>query len=84
MNLDAPITRLAVAQIAAKAMKLSTSDLSSVKPFTDTSDIYVQALSAAGIVQGYFSNGTSTYKPGNTLTRGQLSAIVWRMENYEG
>ena len=84
VNLDAPITRLAVAQIAAKAMKLSTSDLSSVKPFTDTSDIYVQALSAAGIVQGYFSNGTSTYKPGNTLTRGQLSAIVWRMENYEG
>ena len=84
VNLDAPITRLAVAQIAAKAMKLSTSDLSSVKPFTDTSDIYVQALSAAGIVQGYFSNGTSTYKPGNTLTRGQLSAIFWRMENYEG
>ena len=84
VNLDAPITRLAVAQIAAKAMKLSTSDLSSVKPFTDTSDIYVQALSAAGIVQGYFSNGTSTFKPGNTLTRGQLSAIVWRMENYEG
>ena len=84
VDLDAPITRLAVAQIAAKAMKLSTSDLSSVKPFTDTSDIYVQALSAAGIVQGYFSNGTSTYKPGNTLTRGQISAIVWRMENYEG
>ncbi len=61
VNLDAPIPRLAVAQIAAKAMKLSTSDLSSVKPFTDTSDIYVQALSAAGIVQGYFSNGTSTW-----------------------
>ncbi|WP_295586829.1 S-layer homology domain-containing protein [uncultured Oscillibacter sp.] len=84
VNLDAPITRLAVAQIAAKAMKLSTSDLSSVKPFTDTTDIYVQALSAAGIVQGYFSNGTSTYKPGNTLTRGQVAAIVWRMENYQG
>lgn len=33
VNLDAPITRLAVAQIAAKAMKLSTSGLSSVKPF---------------------------------------------------
>ena len=80
INLDAPITRLAVAQIAAKAMKLSTSGLSSVKPFTDTSDPYVQALNAAGIVEGYFSNGTSTYKPYNTLTRGQISAIVWRME----
>ena len=80
INLDTPITRLAVAQIAAKAMKLSTSGLSSVKPFTDTSDPYVQALNAAGIVEGYFSNGTSTYKPYNTLTRGQISAIVWRME----
>ena len=80
INLDAPITRLAVAQIAAKAMKLSTSGLSSVKPFTDTSDPYVQALNAAGIVEGYFSNGTSTYTPYNTPTRGQISAIVWRME----
>ena len=65
-------------------MKLSTSNLSTVKPFTDTSDLYVQALNAAGIVEGYFSNGTSTFRPNNTLTRGQVSAIVWRMLNYEG
>lgn len=84
VDLDEPITRLAVAQIAAKAMKLKTSGLSSVKPFTDTSDVYVQALSAAGIVEGYFSNGTSTFRPSNTLTRGQVSAIVWRMKNYNG
>ena len=82
MNLTAPITRLQVAQLAAGALKLSTSNLSSVKPFTDTSDVYVQALNAAGIVEGYFSNGTSTYRPSNTLTRGQMSAIVWRMNQY--
>ena len=58
-------------------------NLSSVKPFTDTSDLYVQALNAAGIVEGYFSNGTSTFRPNNTLTRGQVSAIVWRMQNYQ-
>lgn len=80
VDLNAPISRLAVAQIAAKAMKLSTSGLSSVKPFTDTNDAYVQALYGAGIVEGYFANGTSTFKPNNTLTRGQISAIVWRME----
>lgn len=78
-DLDRPISRLAVAQITAKAMRLSLSNLSSVKPFTDTGDVYVQALSAAGIVEGYFSNGTSTFKPTNTMTRGQISAIVWRM-----
>ena len=82
VNLAAPITRLQVAQIAAGALKLSTSNLSSVKPFTDTSDVYVQALNAAGIVEGYFSNGTSTYQPSKTLTRGQMSAIVWRMNQY--
>lgn len=82
VNLSAPITRLQVAQLAAGALKLSTSNLSSVKPFTDTSDLHVQALNAAGIVGGYFSNGTSTYRPNNSLTRGQMSAIVWRMLNY--
>ena len=35
------------------------------------------------IIEGYFANGSYTYKPSNTLTRGQLSAIVWRMRNYD-
>ncbi len=82
VNLAQPITRLQVAQLAAGAMKLDINNLSTVKPFTDTADVYVQALNAAGIVEGYFENGTSTFKPGNTLTRGQISAIVWRMRNY--
>ena len=80
-KLNGPIIRLQIAQIAAKALKLSTTGLPSKKPFTDTNDVYVQALNAAGIIEGYFSNGTSTYKPNNTLTRGQVSAIVWRMKN---
>ena len=80
-KLNGPITRLQIAQIAAKALKLSTTGLPSKKPFSDTNDVYVQALNAAGIIEGYFSNGTSTYKPNNTLTRGQVSAIVWRMKN---
>ena len=82
IDLAKPITRLQIAQLAAKAMKLSTSNLPGAKPFTDTSDVYVQALNAAGIIEGYFANGSYTYKPSNTLTRGQLSAIVWRMRNY--
>ena len=80
-KLNGPITRLQIAQIAAKALKLSTAGLPSKKPFTDTNDVYVQALNAAGIIEGYFSNGPSTYKPNNTLTRSQVSAIVWRMKN---
>jgi len=83
VNLSGNITRLQIAQLAAKAMGLSVTGLSSTKPFTDTSDVYVQALNAAGIIEGYFSNGSYAYKPSNTLTRGQVSAIVWRMRNYK-
>ncbi len=82
VSLTKAITRLQMAQLAAKALKLSITDLPSVKPFTDSTDPYLQALNAAGIVEGYFSNGTSTYRPNNTLTRGQMSAIVWRMRQY--
>lgn len=82
VTLTKSITRLQMAQLAAKALKLDISNLSSVKPFTDSSDPYLQALNAAGIVEGYYSNGTSTYRPDNTLTRGQMSAIVWRMMQY--
>ena len=83
VDLNAAITRQQMAQLAAKALGLNTADLSSVNPFTDTSDPYVRALNAAGIVEGYFSNGTSTFKSNNTLTRGQISAIVWRMQQYQ-
>ena len=83
VDLTKPITRLQVAQLAAGAMKLDKTNLSSIKPFTDTDDPSVQALNAAGIVEGYSSGGTSVYKPNNTLTRGQVSAIVWRMRNYQ-
>ncbi|MBR3641676.1 MAG: S-layer homology domain-containing protein, partial [Oscillibacter sp.] len=82
-DLAGTITRGQVAQIAARAMGLSVNNLPAQKPFTDTADVYIQALNAAGIVEGYFENGTSTFKPGNTLTRGHVSAIVWRMYNYE-
>ena len=48
VDLSAPITRLAVSQIAAKALGLSITNLSSVRPFTDTTDPYVQALKRRG------------------------------------
>ena len=83
VDLTKPITRLQVAQLAAGALKLDTTNLSTVQPFTDTTDASVRALNAAGSVEGYVSAGTSTYKPNNTLTRGQVSAIVWRMRNYQ-
>lgn len=80
VDLDGVITRQQVAQLAAGAMKLTST--AGAKNFTDTNDASVLALNAAGIVEGYFSNGVYTFKPNATLTRGQAAAIVWRMRNY--
>ena len=80
VDLDGGITRQQVAQIAAGAMKLTST--AGAENFTDTDDASVLALNAAGIVEGYFSGGVYTFKPNATLTRGQAAAIVWRMRNY--
>ncbi|MBR4545019.1 MAG: S-layer homology domain-containing protein [Oscillibacter sp.] len=84
VDLWEPITRLEVAELTAAAMKLDTSHLSSVQPFTDTDNTSVKALNAAGIINGYYEEGVSTFRPSGTLNRGQVSAIIWRMRNYKG
>ena len=83
VDLWEPVTRLEVAELTAAAMKLDTVHLSSVQPFSDTDNPSVQALNAAGIINGYYNEGESTFRPGGTLNRGQVSAIVWRMRNYQ-
>ncbi|MBQ9493478.1 MAG: S-layer homology domain-containing protein [Oscillibacter sp.] len=83
IDLWEPVTRLEVAELTAAAMKLDTSHLSSVQPFSDTDNVSVKALNAAGIINGYYEEGVSTFRPGGTLNRGQAAAIVWRMRNYQ-
>lgn len=78
--LSNPINRSAVAAIAAKALHLSP--VSGASPFADTSDGYVLALYQAGIVQGDASSGTAYYNGSDTLNRAQISAIIYRINNY--
>jgi len=78
--LSNPINRSAVAAIAAKALHLSP--VSGASPFADTSDGYVLALYQAGIVQGDSSSGTAYYNGSDTLNRAQISAIIYRINNY--
>lgn len=78
--LSNPINRNAVAAIAAKALHLSP--VSGASPFADTSDGYVLALHQAGIVQGDASSGTAYYHGGDTINRAQISAIIYRINNY--
>ncbi len=77
-DLDVPISRGLVAQIAALAMGLQRPD-TLVSPFTDTDSDYVVALSAVGIVDGYKDG---TFLPDKSLTRAELLAITARICDY--
>jgi uncharacterized repeat protein (TIGR02543 family) len=76
-DLDLPISRIAVAHIAAKAMGLDESDIES--PFTDTSDGYVLSLYEKGILRGSSENGVILYLPDKCISRAEISAVVWRI-----
>lgn len=77
-DLDVPISRALVAQIAARAIGLQRPDTLE-SPFTDTDNDDVVALSAVGIVGGYKDG---TFKPEKSLTRAELSAITSRILDY--
>ena len=81
-DLDAPITRQQVAQIAARALGLRA--VMAENPFADCSDPEVLALCEAGIIQGMEVNGQLCFLGGDTLQRSQISAIIWRIEEWVG
>jgi GH25 family lysozyme M1 (1,4-beta-N-acetylmuramidase)/GH24 family phage-related lysozyme (muramidase) len=81
-KLDEPITRLEIAQIAAKALKLPASTISS--PFRDTKDSAVLALYEEKIVEGsYDGTGALVFEPNASITRAEISAIIWRIDQME-
>lgn len=82
VNLDSKISRNAIAEIAAKALKLPKSTLTR-SPFTDSNNEYVLALYEAGIVTGNkLADGTYKYYGVNSIVRSEFAAIVWRINNY--
>ena len=88
VDLSRKIDRYAIAEIAAKAMKLKPST-STKSPFVDMSmkvhaAPYVLALYKAGILNGNVqSNGTVKYYGVNSIRRSEMSAIIWRINNYK-
>ena len=78
IDLDSSITRLEMAELAAKALKLSPAsriNTGIVAP-TDTTNGYVYALYNAGIVGGDSSSGKNRYNPNSTLLRDEMAKIV--------
>ena len=53
----------------------------SESPFADVDDGYVTALAGHGVLEGMEQNGETVYLPGKSLTRAEVSTIVWRLRN---
>ena len=78
IDLSKPITRVEMAELAAKALGLSaeTSIKTGIIGPTDTTNGYVYALYNRGIVGGDSSSGKNLYNPNSTLLRDEMAKIV--------
>jgi len=69
-KLDAPVTREAFCEIAAKAKNLTEK---AENPFKDTTNESVLALVKAGVISGMSAD---TFNPAGVLTRAQIAKII--------
>ena len=78
IDLTKPITRLEMAELAVRALKMqpSTSVKAGITPPTDTVNGYVYTLYNLGIVSGDSSSGKNLYSPNSTLLRDEMAKIV--------
>ena len=88
-QLDRRISRNAIAEIAAKALKLPLSTLTA-SPFTDmqmsdAAATYVLPLYEASIIVGTEKpegSGIVYFYGGNAIRRSEMAVIIWRINNY--
>ena len=78
IDLTKPITRLEMAELTVRALKMqpSTSVKAGITPPTDTVNGYVYTLYNLGIVSGDSSSGKNLYSPNSTLLRDEMAKIV--------
>ncbi len=79
-DLNGSISRLFIAQLAAKALGLAA--VEGASPFADVDDGFVTALYQKGIVAGTQEGDALLYHPEASITRAEISAIVWQVREY--
>lgn len=84
VDLTKAITRIEMAEIAAKALKLSSASRvnAGISGPTDTTNGYVYALYNAKIVGGDTSTGKNLYRGDSSLTREEMAKIVCNVGDY--
>ena len=82
-DLDSPAPRLLVARLAARALSLEPAEQEAgASPFADVDDPLATTLYRAGLMAGSMEGERRLFQPQNPMTRGELSAIVWRVQGY--
>lgn len=81
-DLNGPVSRLFIAHLAAKA--LGSVPIADATPFADVDDSSVTALNRLGILVGNLVDGQRLFHPEASITRAELSTIVWQIERYAG
>ena len=79
-DLDAPITRDAVADLTAAALELPSSAIAS--PYADSSRPSALALYEAGIMQGSVDTGVRLFNGGDALRRSEVCVILCGVLDY--
>ena len=78
-DLDQPMKRVLVAELAAKALGIAPSEEES--PFADVDNGYLTALYELGIVTGSTTeDGETVFLPEQSITRAEISVIVWQVD----
>lgn len=81
LALDDPISRLQIAQIVVKVMGLSRTS-QDPSPFADCSDEAALILYDHGIFQGTQADQQLLFQPQDTITRAEITTVVWRIYAY--
>lgn len=80
---DADMTRLQVARLAAKALKLLPTAAKEGSVFADTDDGYVNVLYRKNVLAGSLEGDIRVFKPDDPISRSEISAIIWNIRNTD-
>lgn len=80
-DLDAPMDRGTIAQVAAIAMGLAP--MEGASPFIDADNGYLLALYEEGIITGSISDGYRWYFPSDAISRAEICAIAARIYGWQ-
>ena len=78
IDLHDPISRLDIAQVAAKALQIAPSESESL--FADINDPYVNALSQLGVLKGRVSG---VFGGEDNIKRSEMAVVIWRLNQLD-